>query len=283
MKDNELIREKDLNSVIDYFSKWYEYSFNIFLDEINKVSFEEISSYEKSKYIFNQISNNLTTSYKLAKGEEYLVSTDILRMILEDIIYIIYTSSNNNVDISYDIKPSKLRNFINNNFDNIFNEYLYKDCINNIYSFLSKTVHISNVKEYISLLLSDDLTSRLLKLNLIYLIISVEYIYLIFLNKKLSIDFDELNYKIFKLCDFGNNFISIYTNYILNIRDDSSNYFNENTNSNYFIQNNERFNDILNRFKDENIDLKKEIIELGDDLKELLNDPKYFDLLNKYI
>ena len=81
----------------------------IFLEEINNFIFTKISKYNKSKFIYQKIYNDFILINSLIDNKDFFNSATILRSTYENIMYIIASSYDDNIEIKINTNPKRLR------------------------------------------------------------------------------------------------------------------------------------------------------------------------------
>lgn len=165
--------------------KFLECANYIYIDQIQQFEFKKISEYKKSKEIFISICKDFLLVNELLKREEVLNAATILRKVYENIIYIIATSFDKNLKVDLDIQAKAFRVILENNCNELFGDYIEKEDFNQIYVFLCKLVHPSSLKECIAYLENTNKYRMYMVSNIKYIMVTIEYIYITFLNKRL--------------------------------------------------------------------------------------------------
>ena len=83
----------------------------------NNFEFKKISKYNKSKRIYEKISNDFKVVNQLINSDDLFNAATVLRTLYENIIYIIATSYDKELKICLDIKPGPIRKVLENNCD----------------------------------------------------------------------------------------------------------------------------------------------------------------------
>ena len=158
----------------------------IYLDEIKNFEFKKISKYTKSKYLYDKVKDDFELINELIDKQDLLNAATLLRTLYENIIYIITTSYDKKFIVKIDTPPGDFRKVLENNCNTIFTDYFDKEDFNDIYKYLCKLVHPSSLKEILSYMNKTIKYKNYLLGNLKYIMLSIEYMYLNFLNKKVK-------------------------------------------------------------------------------------------------
>lgn len=158
----------------------------IYIDMIEKTKFKEISDYKKSKYMFKEISEELEEIINLLSKEKTLMAVCLLRNVFEEIMYIMATTIEN-IDIDVMTKANYFYKIVAEHCDELLFSYTSED-IKELYSYMSKITHVTNVKEATSYLVGNKKIKKYINNEIKYVELIIENIYLEFINKKLKID-----------------------------------------------------------------------------------------------
>ncbi len=158
----------------------------IYIDMIEKTKFKEISDYKKSKYMFKEISEELDEIINLLSKEKTLMAVCLLRNVFEEIMYIMATTIEN-IDIDVMTKANYFYKIVAEHCDELLFSYTSED-IKELYSYMSKITHVTNVKEATSYLVGNKKIKKYINNEIKYVELIIENIYLEFINKKLKID-----------------------------------------------------------------------------------------------
>lgn len=158
----------------------------IYIDMIAKTKFKEISDYKKSKYMFKEISEELEEIINLLSKGKTLMAVCLLRNVFEEIMYIMATTIEN-IDIDVMTKANYFYKIVAEHCDELLFSYTSED-IKELYSYMSKITHVTNVKEATSYLVGNKKIKKYINNEIKYVELIIENIYLEFINKKLKID-----------------------------------------------------------------------------------------------
>lgn len=212
----------------------------IFLDEIGNFKFNKISNYNKSKNLYNKVTQDFKLVNELINQKDLLNAATILRTLYENIIYIIAKSYDRKLNVTLNTMPQDLRKVLEENCEDIFTEHIEKEIFNEIYKYLCKIVHPCSVKELISYISKNINYKNYLLSNLKYITLVIEYIYLNFLNKKAGNKESNFDLDFINLTTYINIINISY--FIKELKDDKNNYkryFYYDTNDKY-IKNNQK-------------------------------------------
>lgn len=237
----------------------------IYLDEIKKFEFHKISKYSKSRCIFNRTVKDFALVKDLLDKGEIINSAVLLRNVFENLMYIFATSIKKNMVVNLDINPVIFRNTVENNCSELFTDYFEKDDFNMIYKYLCKIVHPCSLKELLSYFEKTIKYRMYLVNNLKYILVTLEYMFLNFLNKRLGM-FNEMDKGLIDVCTYAN--LYNINDFILNI-DKTQRFIKQygyyDTDNKYVKESNELFVSLYNEMSS-----NKESIEI--DLTNLLKE-----------
>lgn len=277
---------KFLKRINDYKKclKTFECANYIFIDEIKSFNFKNVSGYSKSKPIYDKIVNDFNLVKDLIEKKDVLNAAVILRTTYENIIYIIATAYNTEIKISLSTDINELRDVLKKNCAAIFPNFFQPDDFNNLYYRpLSKLVHATSLKEIIAYFNKSIKYRDYILVNLKYIMLVIEYMYLCFLNKKIGNQESKLDLNLINYCSFV-NFINI--NYFLNDIKDKQNlkkFFCYDLNNKYLIDNQKRVISELNIIN-ENKEMFESIIKKNtDELIMQISESKYKEILVEII
>lgn len=262
--------------------KMLECAHYIFINEIANFEFKRISKYTKSRNIYIKITNDFKTVNKLLDQNDLFNSSTILRTLYENIMYIISTSYNNKMIITIDTYPGKFRKVLEDNYDDLFTGYFEKEDFNDIYKYLCKIVHPSSMKELVSYLDNTIKYKAYMLNNLKYIMVTIEYMFLNYLNKKIGNEENSFYLNLINCCTYVNLVnISCFLDGIKNGMSVVKRYMIFDTNNKY-IEENERIGkqlvDELNSNK-ETIEIN--IKELTKELDHQINSSIYNEQVNE--
>ena len=248
----------------------------VFNDEIDCFEFKKISKYTKSKPIYEKVKVDFKLVNELIDRQDLLNAAAVLRTLYENIIYIIATSYDKEIKTTLDTSPGELRKVLVENCSSIFTDYFEPDAFNNIYTYLCKIIHPCSLKELVSYMNKTIKYKNYLLVNLKYIMLVIEYMYLNFLNKKIGNEESKFDLNFIDLCTYVNLMNVAY--YINDVKDSKSfikRYFYYDTNNKYIIENQEKIKVVYETLID-----KKDLVE--EDIKELtkaldcqINERKY--------
>ena len=158
----------------------------IYIDMIKNIEFKEISDYKKSKYMFKEISEELEVVNDLLSKEKTLMAVCLLRNVFEEIMYIIATTIEI-VDIDIMTKANYFYKIVPDHWDELLYSYTSED-IKELYGYMSKITHVTNVKEATSYLVGNKQIKKYINNEIKFIELIIENIYLEFINKKIGLD-----------------------------------------------------------------------------------------------
>ena len=160
----------------------------IFLDEILNFKFNKISKYSKSKYIFKKIVNDFRLVNYVLDKKDVINSGVLLRSLYENIMYLIATSHDKTLVVDLDVMPKKFKKILEDNCSELFTNYFEKEDFEALYKYLCKIIHPCSLKELLSYFEKTIKYKPYLISNMKYIMITLEYMFLNFLNKKIGIE-----------------------------------------------------------------------------------------------
>ena len=214
---------------------------HIYLDEIENFEFKKISKYAKSRHIYNKVKTDFELVNQLIEKRDLLNAAAILRTLYENIIYIISTTYEKNLKVKLSTDPKVFRKVLEDNCQIIFTDYFEKEDFDLIYKYLCKLVHPGSLKELLSYMNNTIKYRDYLLGNLKYMMLSIEYMYLNFLNKKIHKEEDKFDLNFIDLCTYVN---LVNVSYFINDVKDSKlfikRYFYYDTDNKYVLENQDR-------------------------------------------
>lgn len=177
---------KDINKAADYIKVTHY----VLIDYIEKVNYKDVLNDNRAKYIFYELIDEFKEIYSLLDKRKTLMATSLLRNAYEELMYIIAISENSSLDANVNTRPGHFISYVSKNSKNIFGETPTSKDINKIYGYLSKLVHVTNLKEVASYVASEKNTSKIIAREMKCSLIFIEFLYLYFLSRKLNIDIE---------------------------------------------------------------------------------------------
>ena len=182
------LENKNKNFSFDKSIKILDISNAVYIDIIEKYDFKNITNYKNSKYLFKEISNELNGISELLNNNKTLMAVCLLRNVYEEIMYIIATSYYDNLDIDFMTKAGYFKDMVTDNCNELFGDIYTSEEIKEIYSYLSKITHVTNIKEAVSYLSCNKRIKGYIVNEIKYVTLIIENLYITFLNKKSNID-----------------------------------------------------------------------------------------------
>ena len=248
----------------------------VFTDEIDHFEFKKISKYTKSKPTYEKVKADFKLVNELIDKQDLLNSAAVLRILYENIIYIIATSYDRKIKTTLDTSPGEFRKVLVENCSSIFTDYFEPEDFNYIYKYLCKIIHPCSLKELVSYMNKTIKYKNYLLGNLKYMMLLIEYMYLNFLNKKIGNEENEFDLNFIKLCTYVNLMNVAY--YINDVKDSKSfikRYFYYDTNNKYIIENQEKIKVVYETLIDKKDLVEEDIKELTKALDRQINQSKY--------
>ena len=182
------LENKNKNFSFDKSIKILDISNAVYIDIIEKYDFKSITNYKNSKYLFKEISNELNEITELLNNNKTLMAVCLLRNVYEEIMYIIATSYCDNLDIDFMTKAGYFKDIVADNCNELLGDIYTSDEIKEIYSYLSKITHVTNIKKAVSYLSGNKRIKGYIVNEIKYVSLIIENLYITFLNKKSKLD-----------------------------------------------------------------------------------------------
>lgn len=183
------LENKNKNFSFNKTMKLLDASNEIYIDIIKKQDFKNVTNYNNSKYLFKEITNELIEITELLNKGKTLMAVCLLRNVYEEIMYVMATScSEEKIDIDVMTKAGYFKSIVAKESDKLFGGIYEAEYINELYGYLSKITHVTNMKEAISYLYSNKQTSKYINNEIKFIMLIIENIYITFLNIKTSVD-----------------------------------------------------------------------------------------------
>lgn len=182
------LENKNKNFSFDKSIKILDISNAVYIDIIEKYDFKSITNYKNSKDLFKEISNELNEITELLNDNKTLMAVCLLRNVYEEIMYIIATSYCDNLDIDFMTKAGYFKDIVADNCNELLGDIYTSDEIKEIYSYLSKITHVTNIKEAVSYLSGNKRIKGYIVNEIKYVSLIIENLYITFLNKKSKLD-----------------------------------------------------------------------------------------------
>lgn len=248
----------------------------VFSDEIDCFEFKKISKYTKSKPTYEKVKADFKLVNELINRQDLLNAATVLRTLYENIIYIIATSYDKEIKTTLDTSPGELRKVLVENCSSIFTDYFEPEDFNNIYKYLCKFIHPCSLKELVSYMNKTIKYKNYLLGNLKYMMLVIEYIYLNFLNKKISNEESKFDLNFIDLCTYVNLMnVAYYINDVKDSKNFIKRYFYYDTNNKYIIENQEKIKVVYETLIDKKDLVEEDIKELTKTLDCQINESKY--------
>lgn len=218
------LENKNRNFSYEKSMKILDVSNYVYLDIIKQFNYDDIIEYKNSKYLFKEIVKEFETVFEFLSNGEVLIGICLLRNVYEEIMYIMAVSLGKELDINVKTKAGYFKDVVIKNIDSLLKNSFDSEDISQLYAYLSKITHVTNIKEVTSYLMGNRVMKKYIINEIKYITLLIEYLYLDFLHKK---------------CNLENEFIS-------NIIAVSS--YPEIINIIYFAANSTKYNKSLKKF-----------------------------------
>ncbi len=273
------LEHKNKNFSFNKIIKILDISNAIYIDMIKKTKFEKISDYKKSKYMFKEISEELEEINDLLSKEKTLIAVCLLRNVFEEIMYIIATTIEN-VEIDIATKANYFYKIVANHCDELLFSYDSEE-IKEIYSYMSKITHVTNIKEAASYLLGNKQIKKYINNEIKFTELIIENIYLEFINKKLKINNNMCN-NIMIVSSYVELINLIY--FVANSAEEHKKielYFYGDKNQKYINEKQEQMLQDLKEFQKSKSKIAKTINEVFKELDKQIIEMNYTEIVKK--
>ncbi len=256
----------------------------IYSDIIENFDLENVTNYKKSKYITNELNKQFNTVFEFIDTGKTLMAICILRNIFEELMYIMATSLDIEIDLSPDTKAGYFKLIVIDNMGKLLSDNFEKNDIREIYSHLSKLMHVTNLKEAVSYLSKTNKYNKYITNEIKFLTLMIQYMYIDFYNYKQKISDMEICTNIMLFSSYAEFINEIY--FIANSEKGQvrlKKYFYGEKNQKYLTKKNEEIISILKDFKISKDQINITIKRVSKELNKQLADSKYFEQVNKII
>lgn len=279
---------KDLENKNKKFSydktiKLLDVSNYVYLELINKIDYSKISDYKQAKYIYKEIHNEFNTIYELLSNGEVLMGACLLRNTYEEILYIMATTLNINLDINAKTKAGYFKDIVIENINDLLSDSIEETDLKEIYSYLSKIIHVTNLKEAISYLVGNRDIKKYIINEIKFVLILIEYLYLDFLYKKLNLD-RKLIDNIIAISSYPEIINTLYYSANSNkLNKKLMIYFYGDKNQKYLKDSQDRLISELKSFKVEKNNIDLTIKQISKEIDKQLSEMNYLDKANEIL
>lgn len=277
------LEHKNKNYCFDKTLRILDISNSIYIDLIQKFDFKSVSNYRKSKYLFKEISDELDNVFNLLTKEKTLMAACLLRNVFEEITYIMATSIQEDVDINIMTKAGYFNDIVSNNCTELFDNVFVPLDIKEIYSYLSKITHVTNVKEAVSYVTGNKLIKKYINNEIKYVALIIENMYLTFLYKKANIN-DTMIDNIMVVSSYVDLINLIYfIAYSTGEQKRLESYFYGNRNQKYLKEKKDQVIEDFKYIQSSNGEISKNISKVSKELEKQLKVNNYMDIVNTYL
>lgn len=255
----------------------------VYIDIIKKYDFKNITNYKKSKYLFREISSELEEVFSLLNKNKTLMAVCLLRNVYEEIMYIIATSSFDDLDINVMTKAGYFNSLVAKSCNSLLGDIYNEEEIKGIYSYLSKITHVTNVKEAVSYLAGNNKVKNYIVNEIKFITLMIENIYINFLNRKSGIENDMCD-NIMLVATYVELINTIY--YIANSTSEYKkieSYFYGEKNKLYLEKQKKLMINDFKEFQSSKDKFSKSINTISKELDKQLKENNYTEMVNKII
>lgn len=255
----------------------------IYLDLINKTNISDISDYHKSKYMYKEIVKEFETVYKMLEDGNVLMAVCLLRNTYEEVLYIIATSLNLELDINVQTRAGYFKDIVCKNINEVLSDNFEKEDIKDLYSYLSKITHVTNVKEVISYLIDNKKVKEYIINEIKYILINIESMLLDFINKKCNSD-NSMNSNILLETTYVEMINTLYyAANVINKEKTLKMYFYGEKNQKYLKEQNELLVEAIKSMNSSKNKIQKSINTVAKELDLQLKESGYMELANSIL
>lgn len=277
------LENKNINFSHENIMKIFDISNYVFTDIIDNFKYSDITDYKKSKFFFKEISKEFKYTYELLSSGEVLMSICLLRNVYEEILYVMATSIDLEFDINVKTKAGYFKEIVSEHICELCSENIESSDIDDIYSYLSKLVHVTNLKEVVSYLVSNNKLKVYLSYEIKYILLFIEHIYLDFLHKKCSLDCSMCR-NILIVSGFSELVNALYFAGNLNNCDKILNqYFYGEKNQKYLNESRDKLLEEFKSFNSNNNNYDIYLKRISKELDKQLYENGYVDIVNKFL
>lgn len=277
------LENKNKNFSFDKSIKILDISNAVYIDIIEKYDFKSITNYKNSKYLFKEISNELNEITELLNNNKTLMAVCLLRNVYEEIMYIIATSYCDNLDIDFMTKAGCFKDTVADNCNELLGDIYTSDEIKEIYSYLSKITHVTNIKEALSYLSGNKRIKGYIVNEIKYVSLIIENLYITFLNKKSKLD-NSMCDNIISVAGYVELINTMY--YVANSTGETKrieSYFYGEKNKKYLEKQKELMISDLKKLQSNKNELSRSIKIISKELDKQLAENNYTEMVNKIL
>ena len=277
------LENKNKNFSFDKSIKILDISNAVYIDIIEKYDFKSITNYKNSKYLFKEISNELNEITELLNNNKTLMAVCLLRNVYEEIMYIIATSYCDNLDIDFMTKAGYFKDIVADNCNELLGDIYTSDEIKEIYSYLSKITHVTNIKEAVSYLSGNKRIKGYIVNEIKYVSLIIENLYITFLNKKSKLD-NSMCDNIISVAGYVELINTIY--YVANSTGETKrieSYFYGEKNKKYLEKQKELMISNFKELQSNKDELSRSIKIISKELDKQLAENNYTEMVNKIL
>ena len=277
------LENKNKNFSFDKSIKILDISNAVYIDIIEKYDFKSITNYKNSKYLFKEISNELNKITELLNNNKTLMAVCLLRNVYEEIMYIIATSYCDNLDIDFMTKAGYFKDIVADNCNELLGDIYTSDEIKEIYSYLSKITHVTNIKEAVSYLSGNKRIKGYIVNEIKYVSLIIENLYITFLNKKSKLD-NSMCDNIISVAGYVELINTIY--YVANSTGETKrieSYFYGEKNKKYLEKQKELMISNFKELQSNKDELSRSIKIISKELDKQLAENNYTEMVNKIL
>lgn len=255
----------------------------IYLDLINKTNISDFSNYQKSKYMFKEIVKEFETVYQMLEDGNVLIAVCLIRNTYEEVLYIMATSLDIKLDINIQTRAGYFKEKVCENLTDVLSDSFDKEDINDLYSYLSKITHVTNIKEVISYLVDSKKIKEYIVNEIKYILINIESMFLDFINKKCNND-NSMNNNILLETTYVELLNTLY--YAANVSNKEKTlkmYFYGEKNQKYLKEQNELIVEVIKGMNSSKDKIQKSINTVSKELDHQLKESGYMKLANSIL
>lgn len=277
------LENKNKNFSYDKTMRIFDVSNYVYLDIIKKFNYNDIIEYKNSKYLFKEIVKEFETVFEFLSSGEILMSICLLRNAYEEIMYIMAVSLSIELDINVKTRAGYFKNIVIENIDNLLTDSFDSEDITELYGYLSKITHVTNIKEATSYLIGDKIIKKYIINEIKYITLLIEYLYLDFLYKKCDLE-DEFIRNIIAVSSYPEIINTVYyaansTKYNKSLKK----FFYGEKNQKYLKDQQEKLIVEFKNFKIEKNDIDMSIRRISKEVDSQLKERNYMEIATQIL
>ncbi|MBE6152941.1 MAG: hypothetical protein E7166_01750 [Firmicutes bacterium] len=233
--------------------------------------------------MFKEIVKEFETVYQMLEDGNVLMAVCLIRYTYEEVLYIMETSLDIKLDINIQTRAGYFKEKVCENLTDVLSDSFDKEDINDLYSYLSKITHVTNIKEVISYLVDSKKIKEYIVNEIKYILINIESMFLDFINKKCNND-NSMNNNILLETTYVELLNTLY--YAANVSNKEKTlkmYFYGEKNQKYLKEQNELIVEVIKGMNSSKDKIQKSINTVSKELDHQLKESGYMKLANSIL